>query len=181
MNKSDIRKKSLYLRKKNFSKSLPINSNKFLKFLEKNKIKSKLIGGYYPFNYEVDILAILKILEKKDYIISLPKVSKNNKMNFFQWSFKDPLKINKYGIPETVSKKKVYPKVLFIPLVAFDNNLNRLGYGGGYYDRYISKFNESNKLIKIGIGFSFQKVKSLPINKYDKKLDFIITEKELIK
>ena len=180
MNKSDIRKKNFYLRKKNYSNDLLINSIKFLKFLKKNKIKSKVIGGYYPFNYELDILGILKVLEKKDYIISLPKVSKNNEMNFFQWSFKDPLKINKYGIPETVSKKKVFPKVLLIPLLAFDNNLNRLGYGGGYYDRYISKFNNINKLIKIGIGFSFQKVKSLPINIYDKKLDFIITEKDFI-
>ena len=181
MNKSDIRKKIFNLRKKNYSKSLSVNSNKFLKFLEKNKIKSKVIGGYYPFNYELDILDILKVLEKKNYIISLPKISRNNKMNFFQWSFKDPLKINKYGIPETISRKKVYPKVLLIPLLAFDNNLNRLGYGGGYYDRYISKFNYSNKLIKIGIGFSFQKVKSLPVNKYDKKLNFIITEKDFIK
>ena len=180
MNKSDIRKKNFYLRKKNYSNDLLINSIKFLKFLKKNKIISIVIGGYYPFNYELDILGILKVLEKKDYIISLPKVSKNNEMNFFQWSFKDPLKINKYGIPETVSKKKVFPKVLLIPLLAFDNNLNRLGYGGGYYDRYISKFNNINKLIKIGIGFSFQKVKSLPINIYDKKLDFIITEKDFI-
>ena len=181
MNKSDIRKKIFNIRKKNYSKSLSVNSNNFLKFLEKNKIKSKVIGGYYPFNYELDILDILKVLEKKNYIISLPKISRNNKMNFFQWSFKDPLKINKYGIPETISRKKVYPKVLLIPLLAFDNNLNRLGYGGGYYDRYISKFNHSNKLIKIGIGFSFQKVKSLPVNKYDKKLNFIITEKDFIK
>ena len=110
MNKSDIRKKNFYLRKKNYLKSLSINSIKVLKFLKKNKIKSKVIGGYYPFNYELDILGILKVLEKKNCIISLPKVSKNNKMNFFQWSLKDPLKINKYGIPETVSKKKFIRK-----------------------------------------------------------------------
>ena len=65
MNKSDIRKKIFNLRKKNYSKSLSVNSNRFLKFLEKNKIKSKIIGGYYPFNYELDILNILKVLEKK--------------------------------------------------------------------------------------------------------------------
>ena len=71
--------------------------------------------------------------------------------------------------------------MLLVPLVAFDNKLNRLGYGGGYYDRYISKCKSSNKIIKVGIGFSFQKVKSLPIDKYDKKLDFIITEKGFAK
>ena len=61
-------------------------------------------------------------------------------MDFFQWSLKDPLKINKYGIPEPISKKKIYPNILLIPLVAFDKNLNRIGYGGGFYDRYIKKF-----------------------------------------
>ena len=181
MKKSNIRKKLLNLRKNNYSKSLSINPNNFLKFLKKKNIKLKTIGGYYPFNYELDIMNILKILEKKNFILSLPRIAQNNMMDFFQWSFKDPLKINKYGIPETISKKKVYPQILLIPLVAFDNQLNRLGYGGGYYDRYISRFHENNKIIKIGIGFSFQKVKKLPTNKFDKKLDFIITEKDFIK
>jgi 5-formyltetrahydrofolate cyclo-ligase len=177
VNKSYIRKKILNLRKRNYSKNLLIDSKKFLKFLKKENIKSKIIGGYYPFNYELESLNILEELEKKNYLISLPKVSKNNKMNFFKWSIKDPLKINKYGIPETTSKKKVNPGILLVPLVAFDDKLNRLGYGGGYYDRYISRFQDNHKIIKIGIGFSFQKVKSLPINRFDKKLDFIITEK----
>ena len=180
MNKSEIRKKIFYLRKKNYFKFLPINPNKFINFLEKKKINHKNIGGYYPFNFELNVLNVLEILEKKKYLISLPKVSNNNRMNFFQWSFKDPLKINKYGIPEPVSKKKIFPSVLLIPLLAFDNKLNRLGYGGGYYDRYISSSLENDKIVKIGIGFSFQKVTSLPINKYDKKLDFIITEKDFI-
>ena len=102
-------------------------------------------------------------------------------MNFFQWSLKDPLKINKYGIPEPISKKKIYPSILLIPLLAFDKQLNRLGYGGGYYDRYISSFEDNDRIIKIGIGFSFQKINNVPTNKYDKKLDFIITEKESFK
>ena len=123
---------------------------------------------------------ILEELEKKEYILSLPTIGKNNTMNFYQWSLKDPLKINKYGIPETVTKKKINPEILLVPLVAFDNQLNRLGYGGGYYDRYISKLQIDNKIIKIGIGFSFQKVKKITISKYDKKLDFIITEKDFI-
>ena len=62
------------------------------------------------FNYEIDILNVLKIFEKKGYKISLPKVKKQNMMNFFEWSFKDPLKINKFGIPETISKKKFTQK-----------------------------------------------------------------------
>ena len=180
MNKSTIRKKILKLRKKKYSKNLSISFINFSKILKKKKIKSKIIGGYYPFNYELDILNILETLEKKKYIISLPKIAKNNKMNFFKWSFKEPLKINKLGIPETTSNKKINPNILLIPLVGFDDQLNRLGYGGGYYDRYLSKIKDHKKIIKIGVGFSFQKIKNIPINKHDIKLDYIITEKKII-
>ena len=102
-------------------------------------------------------------------------------MNFFNWSSNDPLKINKYGIPEPTSAKLVFPDILIIPLVAYDNNLSRVGYGGGFYDRYIDKIEKIKKVIKIGLAFSYQKVKIIPINQYDKKLDFIITEKKILK
>ena len=152
---------------------------KLLKFLEKKKIKSKIIGGYYPFNYELDILNILEALEKRKYILSLPKIAKNNEMDFFQWSSKDPLKINKYGIPETTSKKKIYPRIFLIPMVGFDGKLNRLGYGGGFYDRYLKKISKKKKVLKIGIAYSIQKLKNIPVNDYDMKLDNVITEKKV--
>ena len=180
MNKSSIRKKLINLRKKNYSKKFSISPIKFFKLLEKKKLRSKIIGGYYPFNYELEILNILEELEKKNYIFSLPKVSKNNEMNFFKWSKSEPLKVNKYGIPEPISKKKIYPNILLIPLVGFDSHFNRLGYGGGYYDRYLSKRKTNKELLKIGVGFSFQKVKNIPINDYDQKLDCVITEKTVI-
>ena len=180
MNKSTIRKKVLKIRKKKYSKNLSISFINLSKILEKKKTKPKIIGGYYQFNYELDILNILETLEKKKYIISLPKIAKNNKMNFFKWSFKEPLRINKFGIPETTSNKKINPNILLIPLVGFDDQLNRLGYGGGYYDRYLSKIEDNKKIIKIGVGFSFQKIKNIPINKHDIKLDYIITEKKII-
>ena len=180
MNKASLRKKILKLRKKKFSKNLSISPTMLFEFLKKKKLNSKIIGGYYPFNNELDILNILEKFEKRGFIISIPKISKNSKMDFFTWSFKDPLKINKLGIPETISKKKVYPNILLIPLVGFDDKLNRLGYGGGYYDRYLSKVQNKHKITKIGIGFSFQKIKNIPINKFDKKLDYIITEKKII-
>ena len=180
MNKSKIRSKIIDLRKKNFNKNFQINLNKFFSFL-KTKTNLKNLGGYYSSNYEIDDLEILDFLEKKNYKISLPIIKKNNQMNFFKWSKNDPLKINKYGIPEPVSSKILYPDILLVPLVGYDNNLNRLGYGGGFYDRYIEKIEKIKKVIKIGLAFSYQKVKNLPINQYDKKLDFIITEKKILK
>ena len=180
MNKSKIRSKIINLRKKNFNKNFQINLDKFFSFL-KTKSNLKNLGGYYSSNYEIDDLEILDFLEKKNYKISLPIIKKNNQMNFFKWSKNDPLKINKYGIPEPVSSKILYPDILLVPLVGYDDNLNRLGYGGGFYDRYIEKIEKIKKIIKIGLAFSCQKIKSVPINQHDKKLDFIITEKEILK
>ena len=98
-------------------------------------------------------------------------------MNFFQWSTNDPLAINKFGIPEPISKMVKYPDVLLVPLVAFDENFNRIGYGGGFYDRYINKIRKRKKVLTIGFAYSFQKVKKIPTNNYDIRLDFIITNK----
>ena len=179
MNKANIRNKILNLRKNNNNKNFKINSDKFFYFLKK-KYNVKIIGGYYPFNYEIDDLEILYLFEKKNCKISLPIIRKNNQMDFFKWSINEPLKINKYGIPEPVSSKLFYPDILLVPLVGYDNNLNRLGYGGGFYDRYIHKIEKRKKIIKIGLAFSYQKLKKIPINFHDKKLDFIITEKGIL-
>ena len=177
MNKSEIRKKILKIRKKEIYKDFKINFKSIIKILKKKKIYGKIIGGYYPFNHEVNIMEILENFEKKKYLITLPKIKKNNKMDFFSWSIKEPLIVNKFGIPEPSSKEIKYPNILLVPLVAFDKDLNRIGYGGGYYDRYLKKIKKKKKLISIGLAYSFQKVKKIPINKFDMKLDFIITEK----
>jgi 5-formyltetrahydrofolate cyclo-ligase len=181
VNKSKIRSKILKLRKNNFNKNLKVNLDKFFFLLKKNTHSLKNLGGYYPSNYEIDDLEILDLLEKKHFKISLPIIKKDNQMNFFRWSNNDPLKINKFGIPEPISSKILYPDIILVPLVGYDNDLNRLGYGGGFYDRYIEKIEKMKKVIKIGLAFSYQKIKSVPINNYDKKLDFIITEKEILK
>ena len=180
MNKSEIRKKLLKARKLNNNKNLVIKFSNIVKILKKEKVNRKIVGGYYPYNHEVDSIKILIRLEKLGYQISLPKIKKNNQMDFLYWSTKEPLSINKYGIPEPSSDQIVYPSILLVPLVAFDNNLNRVGYGGGYYDRYINKVKKNKKIILIGLAYSFQKVKKIPANKYDMKLDFIVTDKNFI-
>ena len=181
MNKSKIRKKLLKIRKKKYLKNLRINFRSILNILKKEKIKGKILGGYYPYNFELDSTGVLKEFEKRKYQISLPKIKKNFKMNFFEWSFKDPLTINKFGIPEPISDKVKYPDILLVPMVAFDEGLNRLGYGGGFYDRYIDELRKKKKILLIGLAFSFQKVKKILINKYDIKLNYILTEKKLLK
>ena len=175
MNKSQIRNKILKIRKQKKIKKFIFNFDLIFNILKKNKVSGKIIGGYYPYNYEIDILQILEKFEQKKFIITLPKIKKNSQMNFFKWSQNDPLVVNKFGIPEPISKKVKYPDVLLVPLVAFDKNFNRIGYGGGFYDRYIKKIRNRKKVLTIGFAYSFQKVKKIPTSNYDIKLDFIIT------
>ena len=180
MLKSKLRKKALKIRKVANKNNLKIDFNKVFSLIKKNYLIKKSIGGYFPVNYEVDDLEILKEFAKKNYQISLPVIKKNFNMDFYKWSFDDPLKINQYGIPEPNSKKLIYPDIILVPSVAFDNNLNRLGYGGGYYDRVIKKLSKKKKILKIGLAFSIQKINSVPVTKYDKKLDYIVTDKYIL-
>ena len=180
MKKSQIRKKFLKLRESKSQKGYIINFKDIIKVLKKKGIKGKIIGGYYPYNNEIDCIQILKKLETKSYIISLPKIKNNFQMDFIQWSFKEPLVINKFGIPEPSTGKVKFPDILLIPLLSFDKNLNRVGYGGGYYDRYIQRVKKIKKPLLVGLAYLFQRVKKIPINKYDMKLDFIVTEKNII-
>ena len=176
MNKSEIRKKIFKIRKKKNLKSLKINFHSIIQILKSSR--RKVLGVYYPYNYEINIIPFLKKLEKLNYNILLPKIGKNFSMNFFNWSTKDPLIINDYGIPEPISNKVKYPDILLVPLIAYDKNLNRIGYGGGFYDRYLKKIKKIKKITTIGLAYTFQKVRKIPTNKYDIKLDFIITERQ---
>ena len=180
MIKSKLRDKVLKLRKSKSKKLVSINPNNIYSYLKKKNCNLKIIGGYYPTNHEIDDLEILNYFFKKGSMISLPKIQNKNQMEFFKWHKNDALLINKYGIPEPCTSNKVYPDILFVPLVAFDKELNRLGYGGGFYDRYIQKISRIKKIVKVGLAFSFQKLKTIPVNKHDKKLDIIITEKDII-
>ena len=162
MKKSQIRKSILKIRKKNILKDVSINFKDILKVLKSRNIKGKIIGGYYPYNNELDCSGILKRFENKKYLITLPKIKNNFQMNFFEWTSKDPLTINKYGIPEPSSNTLRYPDVILVPLLAFDKNLNRVGYGGGFYDRYIQKIKRKKKTSFNWISLFFSKNKKSP-------------------
>ena len=181
MIKSKLRKKILQIRKKKNIKNIRFPHLKISNEIKKIQ-KKKIIGGYFPVNFEIDILEILENLKKNiGFKLSFPVIKKNNEMDFYIWSKKNFLKLNKFGIPEPERIRKVYPDIIFVPLVAFDSRLYRIGYGGGYYDRYIHKISNKKNFIKIGIAYSCQKISKVPINKYDKKLDMIITEKYILR
>ncbi len=179
--KNSIRKNFFLKRKKNYYE---INKNFFspiIKLLKKKKFKDyKSISLYYPSNHEINILSVLNIEFFKKFKFYLPVIEDNN-MNFYQWKKNDVLLVNKYGILEPLKTNKSIPRVILVPLLAFDQRKYRVGYGKGFYDKYLHKYFKINKkILTIGIAFSFQKHHKLPINTKDFKLDHILTEKGFV-
>ena len=177
MSKFKLRKKIINLRKKKYFE-IKIGINIIDSFHNKiNLSKNKIIGGYFPINFEIDCLQILKKFYSHGYSISLPIIKRNYQMDFYRWDIYDPLTINSFGIPQPLKLKKVYPDIIFVPIVAFDKFRNRIGYGGGFYDRYLEKISQIKKCTTIGLAFSYQKVNKINVENFDRKLDLILTEK----
>ena len=90
------------------------------------------------------------------------------------------------GILEpSYEKEIILPQIMIVPMLMFDRDLFRLGYGGGFYDKSIIKLkkyfqNEKKFFITIGLAYSEQEIRKVPIEKHDMKLDYIVTEKELL-
>ena len=173
-----LRNKFLFLRKKKYF-SVSFNSLQYLIKYLNNKKKGSVISLYYPSNFEFNIIKIISDKNLKNFKTLLPVIVNNFGMEFFEWKKGDILKVNTYGILEPINRNKnIVPDVILVPCLAFDQRGFRLGYGKGFYDRYLGKYLKKNKNIEtIGIGFSFQKYKKIPTDKYDIRLNKIYTEK----
>ncbi len=176
-----IRKKFYLIRKKKFFKVDKSFFNPLTNIIAKYKYTKKNISLYYPISYEVNVLNIINIQFFKNFNFLLPVIKKKHSMYFCKWRKNDILRLNSLGIPEPIKSKIIIPDIMLVPMLAFDKNKNRLGYGKGFYDRYLNNLKrKKKKSLVIGIAFYFQKYNKLPTNKNDFKLDYIITEKGVL-
>ena len=177
-----IRRKYLHKRQKKYYNIDKKFFNPLIKILKKNFLAKKLkIALYYPALFELDVLKILDVEYFQKSTLLLPILEDKKIMNFYKWKENEILHVNNFGILEPEKSKKIFPNLILVPLIAFDNNKSRLGYGQGFYDRYLNKLNKIKKnFLTVGVAFSFQKYHKLPINSDDIKLDLILTEKGII-
>ena len=179
LQKNNLRKKYFNLRKKKYYE---INKKFFYPLL--NLIKSNFknndlhLSLYYPSCFEINVLKLLENNYLDNQNILLPVIEKKNQMNFFLWKKNQVLFVNKFGMVEPLKTKAKIPNVMLIPILAYDSSKYRLGYGKGFYDRYLNKYlKKFRNILTIGVAYSFQKHHKLPIDKNDVKLDYILTEK----
>ena len=138
--------------------------------------KEKPLGIYMTIRHEVDTLHLICSLLEMGIRVALPKVEQDG-MHFYYIDSLDQLSLGAFGVMEPPSDDLAEDlSTLIVPLVAFNEKKERIGYGKGYYDRYIEQYHPQT----IGIAFEFQK-REFVGETHDQPLDYIITEKRIYK
>jgi len=143
--------------------------------------KADIIMCYRSFRSEADTAEIVENLFQLGKTLCFPVCEKAGIMHAFSPIDENSWIAGRIGImePDREKSRLIAPEdieLLICPLVAFDNQKNRIGYGGGYYDRYLPR---CEKAVKIGIAFEAQRVEKIDPDQYDKAMDIIITEEKV--
>ncbi len=141
-----------------------------------------VVAGYAAIKNELDVFPSLAALSARGNPICLPDIAgREAPLIFLNWKPGAPLIKGSYGIDVPHKQDQVVPQLLLVPLVAFDQQGNRLGYGAGYYDLTIASLRSRNPHVKAyGIGYSVQQVDEVPSEPHDIRLDGIVTEKGMM-
>ncbi len=140
--------------------------------------EADVILPYVSFSSEVDTHVLINEAIKSGKKIAVPRVVSKDQMKFFYIKSFSDLKPGAFGILEPVSSEEFIPEpsvktVILLPGLAFDNKLNRIGYGGGFYDKYLSRYPYIHKIM---LAYELEKTDSLPCDELDIKPDMVITE-----
>jgi len=138
-----------------------------------------IVAGYSPISSEADPSALMEALAAKGHGLALPRIAAADApLEFRRWRQGDEMQPGAFGILEPlISAEPVTPSVLLVPLLAFDADGYRLGYGGGFYDRTLADLRALGPCLAIGIAFAGQEVDALPHEDHDQRLDAVVTEK----
>jgi 5-formyltetrahydrofolate cyclo-ligase len=138
------------------------------------------IGGYWRIRSEVDPRPILRALVRRGQTVALSQII-HPKLSWREWRPGDVLVKGGFGVREPgPDAPECFPLALLVPLAAFDRRGGRLGYGKGHFDRSIAALSSMHPVVAIGLAYAMQEVPSVPAEPHDRRLDVIVTERELI-
>lgn len=140
------------------------------------------LGAYWPLSDEVDCRGILDKAVEDGIDVALPRVvGRDQALTFRQWRPGDRLEPGAHGTQHpSEAAAVVRPRIFLVPLLAFDRRGYRLGYGGGYFDRTLNAARRERAIVAVGLAFSVQEVAMLPVEAHDQRMDWVMTEKEVI-
>jgi 5-formyltetrahydrofolate cyclo-ligase len=141
--------------------------------------RCKVVSAFYPYKSEIDTRPLLGKLAGEGWTTCLPiVVALGEPLIFRRWMPGQPTTPGVWDIPQpTDDSALVEPDVLLVPMMAFDAQGYRLGYGGGFYDRTLDMLRAKKTITAIGVAYAAQEVEAVAHNHHDQKMDFILTEK----
>lgn len=146
------------------------------------------IAGYWAIDGELPLHVVVANLGRRGQHYCLPRITGSRQLSFVQWRTGADLEANRYGIPEPVCTEGdlIAPDdvdIVLVPLLGFDRQGHRIGYGGGYYDASFAFLRgriEASRPLLVGIGYAAQEVGAIEAAEWDVNLDYVATETELI-
>ena len=181
--KDKIRKEILAKRNILSDKDINKKSDSIIKNLASYIENVQNIMIFMDMKTEVKITKLLELYPKKNFFISKIINSKNREMKINKYN-KNELILHKFGYYESSSNDFYDEEILdvvIVPALAFDSKKNRIGFGGGYYDTFLEKVRKkNNKALFIGVCYDFQIIDSVPTEKHDVTLDFVVSESKII-
>ena len=181
--KDKIRKEILAKRNILSDKDINKKSDLIIKNLASYIENVQNIMIFMDMKTEVKITKLLELHPKKNFFISKITNSKNREMKINKYN-KNELILHKFGYYESSSNDFYDEEILdvvIVPALAFDSKKNRIGFGGGYYDTFLEKVRKkNNKALFIGVCYDFQIIDSVPTEKHDVTLDFVVSESKII-
>jgi 5-formyltetrahydrofolate cyclo-ligase len=141
-----------------------------------------IVSGFMPLKSEINPLPLMQKLSEAGASFALPAIAGRGKPLIMRaWEFGGPLDRGQWGIREPKPEApEVAPDILLVPMLAFDRNGYRIGYGAGYYDMTIANFRAMKPVVAVGIAFAAQEVPVVPKTSRDARLDLVLTEREVI-
>lgn len=181
--KDKIRKEILAKRNILSDKDINKKSDSIIKNLASYIENVQNIMIFMDMKTEVKITKLLELYPNKNFFISKITNSKNREMKINKYN-KNELILHKFGYYESSSNDFYDEEILdvvIVPALAFDSKKNRIGFGGGYYDTFLEKVRmKNNKALFIGVCYDFQIIDSVPTEKHDVTLDFVVSESKII-
>ena len=141
-----------------------------------------IVSGFSPMKTEINPLPLMRKAAQLGARLALPVTAGRGRPLIMRaYAFGDELARGQWGIREPKAEApEVVPDILIVPLAAFDRAGHRIGYGAGYYDMTINALRAKKKVIAMGIAFAAQEIASVPATERDARLDFVLTEREVI-
>ncbi len=141
------------------------------------------VSVYWPMRDEMDVRPLMMRLHGLGCAVALPVVmGRDRPLLFRRWTPGMTLQAGLFGVSEPdADAAEITPRVLFVPLLGFDRDGNRIGWGAGFYDRTLARLRGAGAVVAVGVAFAAQELVRVPADDRDEPLDWIATERELMK